>query len=181
MNKKILIRFSFVFAVLFQLLLLFSFIYDKEDIINNGSEFKFMITKFKPSNLDGRNYICLNLKEEFISDEKIQIFDNLFVSIKENSDGFASITSISKERPVDTSDYVKAISFHSRYGTTNYMLPFNIFYFKEVYADEIKSIYKKCIKDSSKKVYALVSIKNGKGLLKDLFIDDVSIMDMIEK
>jgi hypothetical protein len=183
MNKKIILSFTFIFAVIYQLIVIFPIIYNEEDILNNGSEFKFRIRNSRLPVLCGKNYISLDLKTEIKSYEKFYMIDNIFVCVKQNSDGFAHVSSISKDKPIEVKDYVDVKYVRSDYKShiVSFMLPFNRFYFKEIYADEIKNIYKKSIKDSSKKIYALVSIKNGKGLVKDLFIDDVSIMDMIEK
>lgn len=183
MNKKVILFIAFVFAVLIQMVIPFKLIYDKEDVLNNGSEFKFITSNVGSYNSSNNNNIHLDFKDEFKSYDKWNVLETAYVCIKNNNDGFAYISSISREKPIDTSNYIKVTVswYNNRNHTVYFKFPFTEFYLKESIADEVKGIYNKSIKDSSKKVYALVSIKNGKGVLKDLLVDGVPILNMLEK
>ena len=51
---------------------------------------------------------------------------------------------------------------------------------EESKAYKAERIYRDGLRDSTKQTYALVSVKKGNAVLRDVLIDDVSIKDIVE-
>jgi hypothetical protein len=76
------------------------------------------------------------------------------------------------------------VSYSSREKDTttvhiNY--PFNNFYLEEYKAPQAESIYLEASIDSTQRTYALVNILDGDAVIKDIFINDSSIHEVIRQ
>ncbi|HMB62545.1 MAG TPA: hypothetical protein VKN36_05700, partial [Eudoraea sp.] len=58
--------------------------------------------------------------------------------------------------------------------------PFDRFYMEESKANEAELTYRQSQRDTSKITYALVRIKNGEAVLKDVMIDGISIRELVK-
>lgn len=182
-NKKILLTALIVVAVV-QLTIPIKMIWDKEDVLELGKEFKFETEAVDPTDPFRGKYIVLRFKENRIaidSDRDWKEGENVFVHLNMDPHGFAKIKSVSKEKPTDTQDFVKAKvqfidTFRSR--TMNIAYPFDRFYMEESKAFDAEQEYIKSQADSTKTTYALVSIKDGYAVLKDVLIDGVSVVEI---
>ncbi len=86
-------------------------ILEKENILAEGREFRFKTAPIDPNDPFRGKFITLNFAANSIeveNDSDYHSDETVFVSIANNDSGFAQIVSISKERPVDDSDYVEA-------------------------------------------------------------------------
>jgi len=121
--------------------------------------------------------------------------DRVFAEIAEDEDGFAFILNLTNEEPPHTSNYL-LVSIQDMYQDENGFrvivhFPFNRFYMNEHKAYEAELAYNESnfteidewgnpIIDNQK-TYALVYIFNGKASLENVFIDDVAIVDVVNK
>jgi len=62
----------------------------------------------------------------------------------------------------------------------NVEYPFERFYMEESKAPLAESMYWEVSRDTTKITYASVSIQNGRAVLKDVFIGDVSIRELVK-
>jgi uncharacterized membrane-anchored protein len=126
-------------------------------------------------------YIVLNFKDNRIpaTDSAISFSEEVFITFKEDKEGFARPAAVSNTKPAQT-DYLKTFvnkfSFDSAV-TINY--PFNKYYMEEFKASSAESIYRERNLDSSNRTYALVSIFKGDAVIKDVLINDSSIAEII--
>ena len=57
--------------------------------------------------------------------------------------------------------------------------PFDRYYINEIKAPKTEEIYNSSLIDTNNVTYALVSIKDGEGAIKDVFINDKSVEEII--
>lgn len=183
-NKKILfIIFALVAAV--QLYVPASIILNNENILTDGKEFKFKTAPVDPSDPIRGKYITLdyaantikvNNKEEWVYGEAV------FVWLSKDKDGFAKIDAVTKNEPSGKNDFVKARAGNVSYDSTLRIdYPFDRYYMEESKAGAAEDAYRESNRDTTHVTYALVSVKNGEAVLKDVLIDNVSIKEIVKK
>ena len=185
-NKKILFT-AFIVMAIIQLAIPGKMIWDKEKILEIGKEFKFETAPVDPTDPFRGKYIVLQYKENTI---ELETNDNwvsgekIYVVLKPNAKGFSTIDYVSKEKPTDTEDFVLAkVEYVSEdeFKTLSISYPFDRFYMEESKAYPAEQEYIASQLDSTKTTYALVSIKNGNAVLKDVMIDGVSIREIVKQ
>ncbi len=180
MNKKKILLLLFILVALAQLFVPAKMILDREDVLATGKEYKFNVEPVDPSDPFRGKYITLRFKDTRFNnqtDQKWTRGETAFVFFKLDANGFAIIDSVSREKPLNTTDYLKT---KIRYNNKVKFL-FDRFYMEESKAYKAEMLYKESRRDTSKVTYALVNIKNGKAVLKNVLINGVSIKELVEK
>ncbi len=182
---------AFVLVALAQLYVPAKMIFEKEGVISGGKEFKFRCAPVDPNDPFRGKYITLRFDAtsyESQGTEEWESGEDIFVLLTTDSAGYAIIKSVSKEKPDINIDYVKAKIYHSvkksqwRTGTRlTIEYPFEKYYMEESKANPAEKMYRTSIRSSAKNAYALVSIKNGEAVLKDVMIDKVSIKELVKE
>jgi hypothetical protein len=114
--------------------------------------------------------------------EKYTNGETIFATINTDKNGFAKISSISKTKPKNTDSYLKLkVGFALNNDKIAIDLPFNRFYMNENIASKAEKIYREFSIKKKNETYALVTIKNGEAVIKDVRINDVSIKDLANK
>jgi uncharacterized membrane-anchored protein len=184
-SKKILLS-VFILVALAQLYVPAKMIFDKEDTLETGIDYKFITAPIDPTDPFRGKYIILGYKDNvtIIDNEKDWVSGEIvYVFLKNDQNGFAKIKSVSKEKPTDSQDFLKAkLSAVSNDGTNKLTIyfPFDRYYMEESKASDAEEIYAKSLQDTTQLTYALVSIKNGDAVLKDVLIDGVSIKEIVK-
>lgn len=181
MKNKNIIIILFLLVALAQLFVPAQMIYNQEDILDTGKLVKFQCEPIDPNDPFRGKYITLNFKENRIKVKNFKNWKNnetVFAKIKTSKDGFAKIKSISRTEPIDNSTYLKLkINYIAEYDDNKIYLdfPFNRFYMNENKAKNAEEVYAESMIDTTKIAYALVATKNGEAVIKDVFIDNISI------
>ncbi len=177
MKKTLLI--TFIVVALIELAVPIKMILGKENILSTGKEYRFRTAPVDPYDPFRGKYITLSFdannfdvnNEEFWHQD-----DDVYVLLGKDEKGFAKIIDISKQEPLNTKfDYVKA-KIQYAYGdrvTIDYT--FNKFFMEESKAPNAESVYRETARDTSQTAYALVSVKEGDAVLKDVIINGTSI------
>ncbi|MCT4601457.1 MAG: GDYXXLXY domain-containing protein [Marinifilum sp.] len=180
----------FILIALIQLAIPVKSIYDQEQILTHGKEFKFQTVPVDPTDPFRGKYIALNFKENTIgvsTYEKWNKGEKVFVIVEEDKNGFAQVMYASKTVPNNHNHYLSAIvqRVTSTKGESNLEIqiqyPFDRYYMEESKAKAAENLYRKATADQKILTYALVNIKDGKTTLKDVMIDGKSIKDLIVK
>ena len=185
-NKKILFTVFIVVAIV-QLAVPAKMIWDQERVLELGKEFKFETAPVDPTDPFRGKYIVLQYKENRVaidSETDWKEGERVYVHLIKDQNGFAKIEAVSKEKPTGTEDFVKAkVEFidNIRFTTMNIAYPFDRFYMEESKAYDAEQEYIKSQIDSTKITYALVNIRDGEAVLKDVLIDGVSIAEIVNK
>jgi uncharacterized membrane-anchored protein len=181
MNNRKLILVAFFAVALVQLYIPAKMILDRENILSSGREFKFRAAPVDPNDPFRGKFIVLNFMNNTfdIQDQNDwKMNEPVYVILSVGPDGFAEIKSVSKEKPSGNQDFVKAkvgnqVFDDDKKLTIEY--PFQRFYMEETKAPHAETEYNKASRDSTRKTWALVSIKDGEAVLKDVIIDGISI------
>lgn len=186
MNSKYSLLTAFILVALAQIYVPIRMILDKEDVLANGTEYKFKTAPVDPVDPFRGKYVTLNYEVNIveIQNEKDWMFgERIYVSLTSDNEGFAQITSVSKEKPKDNQDYIIAkVDFVTDDGSNKLTIfyPFNRYYMEESKALKAEQTYIQAQIDTNQITYALVRIKDGDAVLKDVLIDGISIREIVK-
>lgn len=192
-NSKILLI-LFILVALLQLYIPAKMILDREDILNSGKTYKFKTEPIDPNDPFRGKYVALNFENDSfeITDSTYRKRnktywnrnETVYLSLIEDKRGFAKINSVSKIKPENLEGVLKAkIRNESNWHEKKILyfdLPFDRYYMEESKAYEAEQIYWQGQRDTSQIAYALVSIKNAEAVLKDVFINETSIKEIVK-
>jgi len=181
----------FAVMVLAQLAVPFKMIFDREKVLSEGKTFKFKTAPIDPSDPFRGKYVTLNFAEnnfEVSDGTKWHNGQSVYVLLATDADGFAKIVDVVRELPAESDDCVKAKLNYvaTKKDSTktiqelNLEYPFERFYMEESKAPLAESMYWEVSRDTTKVTYASVNIQNGQAVLKDVFIGDVSIRELVK-
>ncbi len=185
-NKKILLL-LFVLTVVAQWFVPLQMWQHQKNILKTGKEFKFKTAPIDPTDPFRGKYITLRYDTDFIyvKDTNIQWKSGeiLYAKITNDSLGFARIDSVFKHPPKSTSDFIKT-KVTSSYDNSqiNIEFPFDRYYMEESKAPGAETLLSQ--QDANLlplETYAVVSIKNGEGTLKEVFVNEVPINQYVKK
>ena len=185
LNKKVLFIVFLLIAIV-QLYVPAKMIYDQEVVLLNGNEYKFKAAPIDPNDPFRGKYITLRFDATTFPVQNInewEINDEVYVQIQNDNVGFAQIKTVSKKRPVNDPDYIKAkIAFLMEDGKVNMRIeyPFDRFYMEESKAQAAEDMYRESIIDSTQVAYALVNIRNGEAVIRDVLINGTSVSDLLK-
>jgi GDYXXLXY protein len=183
--KKITIG-LFIAMCLLQWLVPAKMIYDSENLLREGTQYRFRTLPIDPSDPFRGKYITLNFEATSITltdSTDWKPGEAVFVSFTTDSAGFAQADAISRDEPSSGSYLKTTIS----YRTTNkpfqvfFELPFDRFYLEESKAPQVEQVYLNSQRDSTQVTYGLVSIGAGTALLKDVMINEKSIVEVVNE
>lgn len=183
-NTKILLS-AFFLVALVQLYIPAKMVWDREDVLETGSEYKFKTAPFDPKDPFRGKYIALSFRENTVrikNPENWTRGETIYVFLTTDKDGFAKIRSVSKVKPTTKEDMIEAkVGFVLQNGSDKLTIdyPFDRFYMEESKAKDAEQTYIWAQSDTSKITYAVVSIKKGDAVLKDVYIDGISISEIV--
>lgn len=185
-NNKITYALFFVAAVIAQWFVPMQIIYQQEDILSTGKMFKFKTAPVDPYDAFRGKYIYLNYDQTTISVPNLKKYnsnDEIFVLLKDSA-GYALVTSISKTKP-KSGDYFKAkIGWVDQLSSKNLIsidYPFNRFYMNEYKAKPAETVYADSNRNPNTTTYALIAVKEGEAVVKDVLINEISIKILAKK
>ncbi len=183
MNKKIIYP-AFVLMVLVQLYVPSRMIFHNEVVLVSGTAYKFKAAPVDPNDPFRGKYITLSFDENSFQTADTSVWEQgatIYVDLTTDSAGFAKVLDISRTEPMDREDYVKASISYSVTDTMTMVFieyPFDRFYMEESKAPEAGIAYNESVMDTNQVTYAIVVVKKGEAVVKDVMIDDVSIVDI---
>ncbi len=188
MNRKILLSLFLVLMLIAQWLIPYKMIWTNDRTVKEGKVFKFKTMPIDPSDAFRGKFIHLNYDNTLfcLADNKsYKQAQEVFVSIDNDSLGYAKITAISHIKPsnpnyiVANINYIQQLEEDSSCIDINF--PFDRYYMEESKSKDAEDLYRKSIRHFTKNVYSVVYIKDGNAVLTDVKIDDKSIKDLIPK
>ena len=161
-------------------------IMQQEDILKEGTTFKFKTQPIDPNDPFRGKFIVLNYEANNIDikgDEYWYQGEPVYVKIKEDEKGFAQIAGLEKTLPVDDNHYIKA-EIERVWGENPSKIrikyPFERFYMEENKAPKAEALFGNMRRDTNTVIYSLVVINKGRSALKDVVVNGVSIKDAVE-
>jgi len=165
----------FAAAVLLQLGLPLGVVFEKNDILRNGTEFKIRTQPIDPADPFRGRYVAIDVTVPV--PERIQSQGYLrrgyYLRLQADAEGFAQVAAIS-ERPLDGAG-VLHMRNASYYGNTFIRLPYDRYYMQEKLAPKAERAYFA----RQGNAYVTVRVKNGKGVVSGLYLDDIRVEDYV--
>ncbi|WP_027395363.1 GDYXXLXY domain-containing protein [Aquimarina latercula] len=174
----------FIVIALAQIFVPIHMIVNNEDVLISGTEYKFKTRPVDPTDPFRGKYITLQYEMNHFDtkDTTYVVGEEIYVYLKNDNEGFAEASQISKVPVKTEKDYVTARVTYYYNGQVNFQLPFNTYYMEETKAYDAEVAYVEANRDSlSNNIYALVYIKDDHVVLKDVLIDDIPIKEYVEK
>lgn len=181
---KTLITIGFFAMLLAQWIVPGSMIYQQEAVLKDGVAYKFRTRPIDPNDPFRGKYIFLNYEMDRVhnSDSTIKRGGFMYVYIERDSAGFAKATHASKRRLETNQDFVRVETYNTYNDSLGFNLPFNVLYMDENKAYDAEVAVRAATRDSLiDNCYGLVFIKGERAVLSDVFVDDISIKDFVEK
>jgi len=181
MNLKKSLFLLFIVMVIFQLFVPTKMILDRENILRYGTEFKFKTAPVDPHDPFRGKYISLQFDESLVdlpSDKEWLTGETIYLIISADANGFASVDSVTGQKPSGSQHFLKTEVSYFYSGRVRVSYPFDRFYMEESKAYDAEMAYQESQADTSVTAYALVSIKDGEAVLKDVLIDGIPIMEI---
>ncbi len=186
MNSKKILLTVFILVALVQLYVPTKMIWDRESVLETGTDYRFKTAPIDPNDPFRGKYVNLSYDENsvVVSDGQDWVRgESIYVTLTTDNSGFAKIKSVSKIKPTDNENFINAkVRFASGHGSNELTIdyPFDRYYMEESKAYGAELTYRQSQRDTSKITYALVSIKNGDAVLKDVLIDGTSIREIVK-
>lgn len=161
-------------------------IFDSERVISDGTVFKFKTQPIDPSDPFRGKYVTLNFEANRIilpDSSDWQPGEEVFITFTADSAGYATAEIISRDEPTAEPFLRTTVNYASNYPPyeVTFNLPFDRFYLEESKASEAEQIYWQSQRDSSQVAYGLVSMGSGTAVLKDVMINDRSIVELVNE
>ena len=185
MNKKIIFP-AFFLMVLVQLYIPSRMIFHNEVVLVSGTEYKFKAAPVDPNDPFRGKYITLSFDANTYQTADTTPWEQgqpIFVNLTTDSAGYAKVLDISSTEPLDNEDYVKASVSYSVSDTMTMVFiqyPFDRYYMEENKAPEAEVYYTATVMDTNQVTYAVVLVKKGEAVVKDVMINDVSIVEIVK-
>ncbi len=175
----------FALVAVAQLFVPAKMIWDRESVLRTGEEFRFRTQPIDPTDPFRGKYISLFYPEQLVTVSTTNDWEwgeKIYVTLQTDSLGFATVENGSKEVPQINGPYIEATVSNIDYEDTTRLwvdLPFDRFYMEESKAYEAEQVYWQAGQDTLVTSYALVSVKDGQAVLKDVFINGTPIADVV--
>ena len=185
--KTIHIFLLFIAVALIQIFVPAQVIFNQEAVIEKGKAYKFKTQPVDPNDPFRGKYITLNYGARSFKtkDSLWERNESIFVYLTKDSLGYAKVDTVSRGVLFENKkDYLKAnVGWYSKYtNTLNIDFPFNRYYMEETKAYDAEMAVRERQRDSlPDNTYALVYVKEGEAVLKDVLIDEMSIKDYVEE
>ncbi|MEP2935874.1 MAG: GDYXXLXY domain-containing protein [Gilvibacter sp.] len=186
--NKLYITIGFVAMLLLQLGLPSKMIFDQKQALEVGTPYKFKTQPIDPTDPFRGKYVALNYElDTFKTTDTTYIRgQEIYVYIAADSSGYAQASQVSHSKLKTDQDFVMAEVNWSNGTEVYFELPFNRLYMEEGKAFEAETAYSNAnprtwqqrdIPDSE--CYALVYINGGTVRLEDVFIDEMSLREVV--
>ncbi len=171
----------FIGLAIIQLLVPLYMIWRWEDILQHGRQYTWVTAPIDPYDALRGRYVDLRFKEvkgTIQGDVQLSYGQTAYAMIGENEKGYAVIRDISTIEPKDDS-YIKVkISYVQDGNIAHFMLPFKRYYMPEDLAPAAEEAYRK---NAGKECTVLVRVKDGYGVVEQLYIGDKDIYEYLQE
>ncbi len=181
MNKKLIFGLFFILMLL-QLVVPFSMIIKREDVLKNGTQFRFKTAPVDPYDAFRGRYVALRLEAEKVNKPdklNLKFGQKIYASISVDENGFAYFSQLSTQRP-QGGFYIDAKVDHFSANDVYLALPIDRYYMEEKAAPEAERIYREHGRANKVDAYVIVKVKNGFAILEGLYIAGERIEEFIK-
>ncbi|MDF2571604.1 MAG: hypothetical protein K0R55_3208 [Sporomusa sp.] len=178
-NKKLLL-FIFIVVGVLQAVVPLYMAWRWENILQTGRQFYWQTAPVDPYDAFKGRYVELSFKENtapIIDDVNLVAGQMVYAIIDENAEGKAYISRVSVNRP-EQGSYIKGKAYANGHDTVHFILPFTRYYLPEDLAPAAEDAYRK---SAGKTGVAAVRIKDGYGVIEQLYIGDKTLYEFLRQ
>jgi uncharacterized membrane-anchored protein len=178
--KKYLIL-LFILVALVQWYIPGKMMWNREEVLRKGKVFRFQTEPVDPEDPFRGRYVHLAYKADtaMAKADSFKEGEKVYAEIENDAAGFVKLKQLHKQPPA-SKDYVEAKIYYWLYEDPNsngprkviISYPFEQFFLDEYKAPKAETLYNTARWDTTGQTYALVSIYKGRGVIKDLMIND---------
>ena len=191
MKKRSWIFIIFLCLAIIQVTVVVSRIIKWENILRNGKEFRFKTIPVDPYDAFRGRYISLDFEAATLplnlvpEEGDLESNQRVFALLENDAAGFAQINSLTLDEPEDA-DYLRArIGYRwdpaIEKRRIHLQLPFTRFYVAEKIAPAAEETYREYIRRKGTPAYATVRLRNGYGVLEEVYIDGKPLVEFIRE
>jgi uncharacterized membrane-anchored protein len=160
-----------------------------EDILQNGTPYKFRTAPVDPYDAFRGRYVALNYANTLASttiQEPLPYGTPVYVRLQTDAENFADFHELSMDPP-ESGDYLRVFFLYTDYenpGMAQFRLPFDRFFMEESLASRAEEAYREFSNnsaDSTVSAHVLVRVKRGRGVIEDLYIRDIPIREFLTR
>ncbi len=190
MHNKWLFFIGFAFMIGLQWYVPFQMIQSKERVLREGKVYAFACAPVDPVDPFRGKYVQLQFEANMLRFPKSSDWkygEPIYVHLESGANGFAQIADASREPPPPEVDYLEAFVDYAYYSSVTdsveitIQYPFDRFYLEESRAKPAEDLYQLSMQTDSVSTYALVSVLDGRGVLRDVQMDGKSIQEWAGK
>ena len=159
-------------------------VYENEEIIRTGKILKLRTRPVDPTDLMRGKYITLSFADNTLElpEEKMPPPQKeYYLTFRTDSAGFDVPAAVVSQPPSGTETYLRVEGRNYFYDERNDLIityPFDRFYLEESKAPAAEQAYRDSAADRDNPGYALVSVKNGRGVVTDVIVNGKSVTDV---
>jgi len=157
-----------------------------EDVLRTGRPYKFLTAPVDPYDAFRGKYVALNYAYTWTTlheGHKLGPRGAAFLTLGRHENGFAQFGDLTPKPPT-SGDYLRVEYWLTGMNNATFRLPFDRFYMEESKAPKAERAYQNNPNrrgQISGQTYALVRVKDGRGVIEDLFVNDQPIREFIKK
>ena len=166
----------FVLLAFAQLAVPGSLIWKREHTLRQGSVWKFRTAPVDPVDVFRGRYVALQFEvetQQISPPENAGYSDTVFVTLKQNADGFAEIDQVSATKPAGDDFLTAALS-----GKT-ISLPFDKYWVTERDAPAAETAYRNLSRRDKQNAFATVRVFRGDAALEQLYLNNQPLGDYL--
>lgn len=178
----------FAIMILAQLYVPAKMIWDSESTIKDGKAYKFRTQPVDPYDPFRGKYIDLRYEVERktyditgLTVNELYNLNKAYAIIEVKPDGYAEITKLTVDKQSISGDYIEVKIRSRRKDKITIDLPFDRYYMGESIAKPTEVYVQEARRDSSINVYGIITIKDGKGVLTEVMINERPIADVVKE
>jgi uncharacterized membrane-anchored protein len=172
----------FAVVALAQLTVATSQLWRSEWTLRTGKPYKFRTAPVDPYDAFRGRYVALAFEEREAPWEgktHPKYRDNAYAVLGTDTDGFAKVLRVTPSPP--DGDYLRVKTGHGgKSNMVSFSFSFDRFYMEERKAPEAERVYREQNRwgGTNRNTYALVRVRNGLGVIEDLFVGDKPIREL---
>lgn len=173
----------FVMVAAIQLFVPGYMIHRYENTLLNGKPYWFKVGPVDPYDPFRGKYVRVNVEANsapVAPDAGIKAQQWIYVTLGEDSDGFATLLKAETTPPAET-NYLKVRAQYINGKTVRVEMPFQRYYAEEKIAPEIERAYQRNSSRGRQEATLLVRVKKGVGVIEELYIEGMPVRDYLEK
>jgi len=188
-SKKLIILLIALITITAQLFIPISMAKRYEDILQTGESYLFKVEPIDPADPFRGRYVVLTFPisrgplSDLENPDVIKLLprkSQAYAILSKNEDGFAQLSDIQSHTP-SKQNHIKLTHSYSYNEEYFIRLPFNRYYAEETKAPAIESLVWNRDLEQTHEFHADVRIKNGDGVIAELYINNTPILEYLEQ